>query len=95
MAENFWLSDVGISLRVEMLSNLVVTRSFNHALQMHAPTVTMFEYCTMNDASVCADCDSYNGRRFRAGQFMPYLPRHLGCRCFFDVYVTPVKEVQQ
>ena len=98
MAEGFWISDVGLRVRMGDLSRLVVTRTFNRALQMHAKEagVKNFKYTTANitgEASaaspVCVICLGFEGNTYRAGQFMPYLPRHPNCRCTYDIYVEP------
>jgi len=88
MAEGFWLSDMGISIRLEDLSQLITSRTFNNALQMYAPETGLknFSYTTMRDGRVCDLCSPFEGNVYRAGQFMPILPRHIGCRCLYDVY---------
>ena len=89
MAEGFWLSDAGIKIRFEHLSQLVVVRTYNRALQMFSRQlgVKEFEFTTMRDAVVCSECEGYDANRYRAGQFMPFLPRHPKCRCYFDVFM--------
>ena len=98
MTSPFWLSDLGITIRMGDLSRLVTTRTFNRALQMHAKEagVKRFKFTTANmtgEASaaspVCVICLAYEGKEYKAGQFMPYLPRHPGCRCEYDVYIEP------
>jgi SPP1 gp7 family putative phage head morphogenesis protein len=88
LAEGFWLTDVGIAVRIESLSRLVVTRTYNNALQVAGKDAGIkgFEYLTARDDRVCPICAPFDGRRYRSGQFMPILPKHPGCRCLWDVW---------
>ena len=88
-AEGFWLTDAGIDIRFEDLSQFLHTRTFNRALQMFAPEVGVkkFSFMTVQDDRVCAECEPLDGRVYTAGQFMPFLSRHQRCRCMWDVYI--------
>ena len=90
MSSDFWTSDRGILIRLEDLAWALNTEVYNNAIQVHVKAnpglpVVEFEFVTAGDDKVCADCDSFSGRRYRVGQFMPRLPRHGGCRCFWDL----------
>jgi len=90
MSTDFWTSDEGILVRLEDLAWGLDTEVYNNAIQVHVKSnpvlpVVEFEYVTEGDERVCPDCDAFSGRRYRVGQFMPQLPRHPGCRCFWDL----------
>ena len=89
MAEGFWVSDAGIKIRFQYLAQLVVVRTYNKAIQVLSKElgIKQFEYTTMRDNRVCAQCSPYDGRRYRTGQFMPFIPRHPSCRCYFDLFM--------
>lgn len=82
----FWMTDKGLNVRLQNFSEMVVIRTYNRALQVYGKEakVAGFTYMTMRDDRVCMVCDPYDGRSYRAGQFMPYIPRHIHGRCYFD-----------
>lgn len=87
---SFWTSDKGILLRLKDLTWGLHTETYNGAIQVHVKAnpqlpVIEFEYVTAGDERVCAECDRFSGQRYRVGQFMPKLPRHPGCRCYWDL----------
>lgn len=90
MSSDFWTSDIGILRRLEDLSWALNTDVYNGAVQAYVKEnpglpVVEFEFVTAGDANVCARCDGFSGRRYRVGQFMPKIPLHGGCRCFWDL----------
>lgn len=88
MSEGFWSSDQGILMRLEDLSEAVVWQTFNNATQLVGSEAgaTMFEWVSEIDEKTCNYCDRQSGRRYRVGQFIPRIPAHPGCRCFWTVY---------
>lgn len=87
---SYWLSDKGITVRLEDLAEHISYRTFNNAIQVYASEmsqVVMFEWVTRIDRSTCDYCDSQSGKPYRKGQFMPAIPAHIGCRCTWDVRV--------
>jgi len=91
--EPYWLSDKGITVRLEDLAEHIAYRTYNNAIQVYASNseVYSFEFVTAGDENVCAACDAFSGRRFRKGQFMPQIPLHPGCRCTWDVLVKGIE----
>lgn len=88
MSEGFWLTEQGIDIRLQDLSQLIVTKTYNRALQAYAGEtgIKNFAYMTMRDSNVCPICAPNDGKVYRTGQFMPVLPRHIGCRCYWDIF---------
>jgi len=89
----FWLTDEGIRIRLADLAHLVVTRTFNGCIQTNASSfgVVSFQYRTAGDERVCVFCAPRNNKDYRPGQFMPNLPIHPGCRCYFDANIGKVE----
>lgn len=91
MAEGFWLTELGIQLRIADFAQLVVVNTYNRALQMYAKDagVKMFRYTISREdiLRVCQICRPLEGETFRPGQFMYKLPQHPNCRCWYDVLV--------
>jgi len=89
MSEEFWSSDEGILLRLEDLAHDFTYKTFNGAVKgsFREAGITEFEWVTTIDDRTCNRCDSLSGRRFKATQFMPKIPLHVGCRCFLDAYI--------
>lgn len=71
-----------------MLSEFVVWRTVNNSLQIYGSEAGAdeFEWVTDIGAGTCAYCDSQSGRRYKRGQFMPRIPAHYGCKCFWDAH---------
>jgi len=86
---NFWLSDEGILIRLEDLAHSFTYKSYNGAIKgaFREAGITEFEWVTTIDDRTCNRCDSLSGRRYKSGQFMPRMPAHIGCRCFWDAYI--------
>lgn len=85
---DYWTSDEGILLRLEMMSEFVVWRTVNRAIQIYGSEAgaETFEWVSEIDQNTCGYCDSQSGRRYRRGQFMPEIPAHPRCRCHWDVH---------
>lgn len=82
----FWMTDKGLNVRLKDFSEMVVIRTYNRALQVYGKEakVAGFTYIKYNRVYDCPICWPYDGRSYRAGQFMPYIPRHCNCQCGFD-----------
>ncbi len=93
----FWLTDKGLNQRIKFLSRLVVIRTYNNALQVYGrdAKVKGFTYVKYNRVYDCEICWPYDGRNYRAGQFMPYIPRHINCQCGFDVHGVELPEMDK
>jgi hypothetical protein len=90
MSVDFWKSDAGLSARIEMLSEQIIWKSFNNAMQAYAGEsgIKVLEWVTMIGPNTCNYCDGQSGRRYRVGQFMPQIPAHPSCRCHWDILVS-------
>lgn len=77
-------------MRLEMLSQYVVWRTINNALQIYGSEAgaKFFKWISEVDYKICSYCYEQNGRIYRRGQFMPSIPVHPHCRCFWDVGFT-------
>lgn len=84
---DYWTSEKGILLRLDMMAEFIVWRTVNNALQIYGSEAgaKYFRWVAELDDRVCPYCESQHDRQFRLGQFMPNLPVHPGCRCFWDV----------
>ena len=60
------------------------------ALQVYASIFERieFEWVTQIDERSCDYCDSQSGRIYRFGQFMPEIPAHPNCRCYWRLIIT-------
>lgn len=87
-AEDYWLTDEGIDERIEMLSEEVFFGTFNKAITVEGKKMgyELFVIKGIWDNRTCDWCAEHNGQQYKAGQFMPDIPQHPGCRCFWDVY---------
>jgi len=87
MTEEFWLSEEGILIRLEDLAHDFSFKTYNGALKANFQEAGFkeFEWVTVIDKDTCNYCDSQAGRRYRIGQFLPKMPAHIKCRCFWDV----------
>jgi len=95
--ESYWLSEEGIHLRLEGLANDLGWRTYNGALSMSYKeagfkklvwvTNIQFPIGLHRRGSTCKICFSRNGRVYRVGQFLPRIPVHNSCNCFWDVEV--------
>lgn len=94
---SFWISEEGIKLRLQGLAEELGWRSFNGALRMSYEeagfkelvwvTTVKFPIGIHRKGSTCRLCFSRNGKRYRVGQFIPRMPPHNHCECFWDVLV--------
>ena len=83
---DFWLTQEGLLTRLEMLAQGVAWSSFNNAslIGLKAMGITEVEWVADLDERTCEYCEGQSGRRYVLGMFMPELPIHPNCRCFWD-----------
>lgn len=91
----FWSSERGINLRLEMLGSEVTWGHFNNAVVAIASSVGIkkFVLAGPDGGPICAYCSKYVGNIYRAGQFMPSIPAHPFCRHWWDLYLEEVEIV--
>jgi len=72
-----------------MLSHDVVWSAYNRASYdtFKEFGVNIMEWVTEGDDRVCPYCEEHEGREYRIGQFVPWLPAHVDCRCFWDTVI--------
>lgn len=87
--ENFWLSDEGIFLRLEDLAGDFSFKTYNGALigNFREAGFSELVWVGVEDDSICEDCLDHVGRVYRASGFLPKMPRHIRCRCLWDVWM--------
>ena len=89
--EDFWLSEEGILLRTEDLAHSFTFKTYNRALKGAFEESGIKELEWVTDYSggnePCNYCDSQSGRRYKIGQFLPRIPAHNKCKCFWDMYI--------
>jgi len=92
--EEFWLSDKGILIRLEDLSHNFVFKVFNGATRGYVKGAGFkkFRWITSEENIArgvsCAYCIKQNRREYKVGQFLPKMPAHLGCDCFWDMLIA-------
>jgi len=89
LTEDFWLSDEGILVRLEDLAHDFTFKVYNGALKgaFKEAGIKALEWVTTIDEKTCDYCDSQAGRRYNIGQFLPKIPAHIKCRCFWDMLI--------
>lgn len=89
----FWLTDEGIRMRLADLAHLVITRTFNGCIQTNAADfgIEGMRYRTSGLDNVCGICKPRENKVYKPGQFMPNLPAHNGCACYFDAILGTVQ----
>ena len=90
-ASDYWYTEAGVLRRIEMLSQSFSYKIVNGALLAYgaAGGIKRWRWTTAGDSRVCPVCDRYDGRIYRAGQFLPPLPAHAGCRCAWELMFDP------
>ena len=93
--EDYWSTLPGLLKRTELLAEWSVYRLYNTFTREGAKAygAKTLEYHTMGDVKVCDECDPFDGRVYNMGQFLPYLPRHFGCRCWWEPHWSESREL--
>jgi len=90
-AQEFWSSEEGITIRLQDLSHDFTFKVFNGAIRGYAKDAGFkkFRWITsINNIArgvSCSYCKAQNGREYKSGQFLPKMPAHIGCDCFWDI----------
>jgi len=91
-AQEFWLSDEGILIRLEDLAHDFVFQTYNGALKGTFKDAGFKEFIWVADYTKgnipCNYCDGQNDRSYRAGMFLPRMPAHVKCKCFWDARIA-------
>jgi hypothetical protein len=83
---NYWQTSEGISERLTMLAEHIEWSTFNNAVKVYSTAVGVTEYDIAGQLKKgsCPWCIDHIGRVYRLGQFMPILPRHIGCEHYYS-----------
>jgi hypothetical protein len=86
-SEDYWSTPEGIQVRLDFLGHDVVWSSYNEASQITLRELgaSWVEWVTEITPRTCDYCDRQSGRRYHLGQFVPKLPRHPNCRCWWQL----------
>lgn len=81
-----WGSDEGLQFRLDMLAHSYSWEVYNEASQdtMRSLGVKHVVWVSEWDERCCNYCFTQDGRVYRLGMFLPTLPNHVFCRCFWD-----------
>lgn len=92
----YWATQSGIMDRLGMLSQRAVYGIYNTVIRSGAKALgaKMLVYHTEQDDRVCMDCEPFEGREYNMGQFLPYIPRHPGCRCWWEPVWIPERPIE-
>ena len=92
--EEFWSSEEGITIRLQDLAHEFTFKTFNGALKGYFKEsgIKKLRWITskdnINKGVSCIICLRRNGKIYNTGQFLPYIPAHLGCDCYWDIGVA-------
>ena len=88
-AQEFWTSEEGILIRLEDLAHDFTFKMYNGAVRAYAKDAgfRVFKWVTAIGAWTCRYCLGQHGREYKVGQFMPKLPAHVKCNCYWDVKI--------
>lgn len=77
----------GIAVRLEMLGHQIQYSTYNRAIVITASSIGVFDFKMIgpDDERTCDWCAEHIDRVYRMGMFMPDLPKHIGCRHFWDI----------
>ena len=84
---DYWSTMGGIGVRLEMLGHQIEYSTFSRAIIITASSIGRFDFKMIgpDDERTCNWCGEHIGRVYRMGRFMPDLPKHIGCRHFWDI----------
>lgn len=88
--EEFWTSDEGILIRLQDLAHDFVFKTFNGAVRGYAKDAGFKKFkwiSVLRAGHTCKYCWNQHNRIYRSGQFMPKIPAHIGCECFWDILI--------
>jgi len=85
---DYWVSSQGLDQRAEMLSKRAIYGFYNELVRVIAKEMGAeeLEYTTMRDNKVRPEHAVLDGRRYKHGQYKPFIPNGIGCRCYW----TPI-----
>lgn len=88
--EEFWTSKEGILIRLEDLAHDFTFKVYNGATKAYFEDAGFkrFRWVTAVGRWTCKYCLNQNGREYKSGQFIPRIPVHIKCNCFWDILVT-------
>jgi len=97
-AEDFWKSLKGLLARLADLSHHLTWSSLNTAIREQfavveddyqtvtgEPSGRKLAWTTMGDEKVCDICEGNEGEYDPAEEFLPTMPAHVTCRCWWQI----------
>lgn len=87
--QDFWTSDEGVLIRLEDLAGDFAFKVYNGALlgSFREAGFSKLVWVGVEDDNICDDCFGHSGRVYRSYGFLPKMPRHVRCRCLWDIFV--------
>jgi hypothetical protein len=96
--EDFWKSMKGILARLADLSHNLTWSTVNTAIQTQfaiveddyqtttgEPSGRKLSWATMDDEKVCDVCEGNEGEYDPSDEFLPDMPAHVVCRCWWEI----------
>lgn len=87
-ADKYWKSPIGLKRRIDSLAGHYTYRLVNNAVRITSqtdPKTRWLTWITAADDRVCPLCAPLHLRRYRPWWFLPEMPRHVGCRCTWQL----------
>lgn len=83
----FWASQAGLDIRAKQWGQFSAYEIYRSLIDETAKHYggSKVQYLTMEDPRVDRDCWPFNRKIYNIGSFKPVIPRHHGCRCWYEV----------
>ena len=99
--EDFWKSAKGLLARLADLAHHLTWSSVNTAIREQLavveddyqtvtgePSGRKLQWATMGDDLVCDICEGNEGEYELDDDFLPTMPVHVNCRCYWEIVVS-------
>lgn len=84
--QEYWSSEYGVTVRLEMLADYIRVEQYNNALTKAGAVFGVKKFRMVGALPVCEYCQQYYGRVYSVGQFMPSFPAHPNCTHSWQVF---------
>ena len=91
--EEFWTSEQGVTIRLEDLAHDFVLRTYNGAVRgaFKEAGIKRLKWVTdiqlKKRGGTCQICLNRHDRIYNTGMFLPRMPVHNNCNCYWDAYM--------
>jgi len=88
--EDYWLTEAGLRIRLALLSHDLVWKAYNEVSLMNFKAWGAKEVvwtAEMIPRKTCEYCQDNHGRKWRVGAFLPLMPAHANCKCYWDAVI--------